>query len=170
MKGIYSYLTEIMNQSIAEFYMIIKISEENNNSSLGFKFEEIIAWRFCEYHQTPFNELPLFSIQLDKNLSERENIRKILKHLPKSLFQIKRVENHSLFKKEHSHYKDSQIEDEIDNFKGGSLAYYLQNWDIYKNLAIIPEFVSGPDICIMFENTIIFISIALRKEKVEKDK
>lgn len=128
---------------------------------MGFQFEEIIAWRFCEFQKTKFYQLPIFSIELDTNRSERDSLKKNLKQLPQDLFQIRRVEHHTI----------SQIEEEDeDNIKEGSLAYYLQNWESYMNLAIMPEPASGPDIFILFKTTIIFVSITLRKPKVEKDK
>ncbi len=162
-------------KSLAEYYLEELLINESNNSIRGFKLESIIAWRFCEFYNFKFCELPIFLLDKDENISNRDKINNILKNISKENFDIYKVKELKDLKENHKFFENSQNDNEDDNEFNKkndekTLYYYLKYWDNYLNIAILPEFLAGPDICIFFSNYLILFSIALRKDKVKKDK
>lgn len=58
----------------------------------------------------------------------------------------------------------------LPEIRGGSLCYYLQHWNSFKDLAILPEIASGPDIIILSDNVLIVVCIAFQGEIVGRKK
>jgi len=164
-------IQKYLDSSVAERYFLGKLNDySNNNSTLGFKLDECIAWRFCELNGC-FKDLDLFKIPISSKLTQEQQgkLSTQMKSLPNEDFKIIKVENGQLIGKEQKDGLSTQ-DGYFDPNTAGSLYYYLSNWDNFLGKAILPDTLSGPDVCVLFLNVIIFISIALRAEKVETDK
>jgi len=92
-----------------------------------------------------------------------------MKTLPKENFRIMKVENGGLINLKQNNELFTQDENFDPNY-AGTLYGYLLSWDQYLGKAILPDTLSGPDICVLFSSIVIFVSIALRADKVDTEK
>jgi hypothetical protein len=102
-------------------------------------------------------------------MSYRDDLIKFKKILSKEIFEIYRVIDLD-FDKDKKNNIIFENQDNLDSNDNKYLPFYFENWDNYLKFAILPDFLSGPDICIFFSTYLMVFSIALKGFKVQKEK
>jgi hypothetical protein len=89
--------TEILKDStsLAELYYSTLLSNEHNNMELGFKLEEAIAWRLCEFQGISLCDLKLFKLPSVMDIDIRLQLNLNLRGLSKKNLSVFEEPSHA---------------------------------------------------------------------------